>query len=122
MQNYRLSIVEGLISEGHEITAPPEPKTEVLDRVRDVETQLKQVAQTKYQAECTHVADAPIPTDAQYQKLKDKRAKTKSERWIERKGNILRRYGSDVSITPLVAKDDEGWYGKILSHYYLSGC
>ena len=121
MQNYRSSIVKGLISEGHFVTAPPEPLTEVLDRVRDVETQLKQVAQTKYQAECTHVADALIPTDAQYQKLKDKRAKTKSERWIERKGNILRRYGSDVFVTPeLVAKDDEGWYGKILSHYYLT--
>ena len=27
----------------------------------------------------------------------------------------------NVSITPeLVAKDDEGWYGKILSHYYLT--
>ena len=121
MQNYRSSIVEGLISEGHEITAPPEPKTEVLDRVTEVEAQLKQVAQTKYQAECGHIADAPIPTDSEYQKLKDKRAKTKSERWVERKGNILRRYGSDVSITPeLVAKDDEGWYGKILSHYYLT--
>ena len=121
MQNYRLSIVEGLISEGHEITAPPRPKIEVLDRARDVETQLKQVAQTKYQAECTHVADAPIPTDSEYQKLKDKRAKTKSERWVERKGNLVRRYGSDVSITPeLVAKDDEGWYAKILSHYYLT--
>ena len=121
MQNYRSSIIEGLIAEGHKVTVPPELKTEVPNRVGDVETQLKQVAQTKYQAECTHVADADIPTDAQYQKLKDKRAKTKEERWVERKGNLVRRYGSDVSITPkLVAKDDEGWYGKILSHYYLT--
>ena len=121
MQNYRSSIVEGLIAEGHEVTAPPELKTEVLNCVTEVEAQLKQVAQTKYQAECGHIADAPIPTDSEYQKLKDKRAKTKSERWVERKGNLVRRYGSDVSITPeLVAKDDEGWYGKILSHYYLT--
>ncbi len=121
MQNYRSSIVEGLIAEGHKVSAPPELKTEVLDRVRDVETQLKQVAQTKYQAECTHVADADIPTEREYQTLKDKRAKTKEERWIERKGSLLRRYGDKVPITPeLVAKDDEGWYGKILSHYYLT--
>ena len=121
MQNYRSSIVEGLIAEGHEVTAPAELKTEVLNCVTEVETQLKHVAKTKYQADCAHVADAPIPTDAQYQKLKDKRAKTKSERWVERKGNLVRRYGSDVPITPeLVAKDDEGWYGKILSHYYLT--
>ncbi|MGB5637123.1 MAG: bifunctional DNA primase/helicase, partial [Waterburya sp.] len=72
-------------------------------------------------AECSQVADAPIPTDAEYQTLKDKRAKTKSERRIERKGSLLKRYGDDVSITPeLVKKDDQGWYGKILSHYYLT--
>ena len=45
-----------------------------------MESQLKQVAETKYQAECIQVAIAPIPTDSEYQKLKDKRAKTKSER------------------------------------------
>ena len=121
MQNYPSTIDEGLIAEGHKVTAPPEPKTKVLDRVSDVEAQLKQVALAKYQAECIQVANAPIPTDAQYQKLKDKRAKTKQERWIERKGTLLKRYRSDVSIAPeLVKKDDEGWYGKILSHYYLT--
>ena len=89
MQNYRSSIVEGLIAEGHKVITSPEPKTEVLDRFSDVEAQLKQVAQTKYQAECTHVADANIPTEREYQTLKDKRAKTKEERWIERKGSLL---------------------------------
>ncbi len=127
MQNYRSSIVEGLIAEGHFVTAPPEPQLDKLNPTIEracphlVETQLKQVTQTKYQAECRQVADAPIPTDSEYQKLKDKRAKTKEERWIERKGNLVRRYGSDVSITPeLVAKDDEGWYSQLLSHYYLT--
>ena len=121
MQNYRNSIVEGLIAEGHFVIAPPEPKAENLNPTTEVEKELKQVAQTKYQAECSQVADAPIPTDSEYQKLKDKRAKTKQERWSERKGNLVRRYGSDVAITPeLVAKDDEGWYAKILSHYYLT--
>jgi hypothetical protein len=108
MQNYRSSIVEGLIGEGHFVTAPPQQKTEELNPASEVESQLKQVAETKYQAECSQVAIAPTPTDAQYQKLKDKRAKTKEERWIERKGTLVRRYGDDVSITPeLVKKDDE---------------
>ncbi|MEL6442358.1 MAG: plasmid replication protein, CyRepA1 family [Cyanobacteria bacterium J06621_8] len=121
MQNYRMAIVEGLIAEGHVITSPPEPQAEDLNLTTEVETQLKQVAETKYQAECTQVADAPIPTDSEYQTLKDKRAKTKSERWIERKGSLLKRYGDDVSITPeLVKKDDEGWYAQLLSHYYLT--
>ncbi len=121
MQNYRHSIVEGLIGEGHFVTAPIKPQAEDKNSAAEVESQLKQVAETKYQAECIQVADAPIPTDSEYQKLKDKRAKTKEERWSERKGNLVRRYGDDVSITPeLVAKDDEGWYSKILSHYYLT--
>ncbi|PSB06977.1 bifunctional DNA primase/helicase, partial [Pleurocapsa sp. CCALA 161] len=121
MQNYRHSIVEGLIGEGHFVTAPNQTQAEDKNSAAEVESQLKQVAETKYQAECIQVADAPIPTDSEYQKLKDKRAKTKEERWSERKGNLVRRYGDDVSITPeLVAKDDEGWYSKILSHYYLT--
>jgi hypothetical protein len=127
MQNYRSSIVEGLIAEGHLITSPPEPKivaqNPTIERACPhlVESQLKEVAETKYEAECIQVADAPLPTDSEYQRLKDKRAKTKQERWSERKGNLVRRYGDDRFITPeLVAKDDEGWYGKILSHYYLT--
>jgi hypothetical protein len=121
MQNYRSSIVEGLIGEGHFVTAPPKQKTEELNPASEVESQLKQVAETKYQAECSQVADAPIPTDSEYQKLKDKRAKTKEERWIERKGNLVKRYGDERFITPeLVAKDDEGWYSQLLCHYYLT--
>ena len=121
MQNYRSSIVEGLVAEGHLVTAPPKPQAEEEIPPPEVETQLKQVAQTKYQAECIEVANASTPTDSEYQKLKDKRAKTKEERWSERKGSLVRRYGSDISITPeLVAKDDRGWYAKILSHYYLT--
>ena len=121
MQNYRSSIVKGLIAEGHLVTAPNEPQTEEFSLADEVESQLKQVALAKYLAECNRVADAHIPTEREYQTLKDKRAKTKEERWIERKGSLSRRYGDNVPITAeLVAKDDEGWYGKILSHYYLT--
>ncbi|MGF1539335.1 MAG: plasmid replication protein, CyRepA1 family, partial [Pleurocapsa sp.] len=121
MQNYRTSIVEGLIAEGHFITSPPELNQLESNPTTEIETQLKQVANTKYQAECRQIANSPIPTDSEYQKLKDKRAKTKEERWIERKGNLVRRYGSDIFITSeLVAKDDEGWYVQLLSHYYLT--
>ncbi|BAU67449.1 hypothetical protein STA3757_48710 (plasmid) [Stanieria sp. NIES-3757] len=121
MQNYRLAIVEGLIAEGHLVTSPPEFNQLESNPTTEIETQLKQVAQTKYRDECIEIANAPIPTDDQYQKLKDKRAKTREERWSERKGHLVRRYGSDIAITPeLVAKDDEGWYSQLLSHYYLT--
>jgi hypothetical protein len=117
MQNYRGAIVSGLMREGHLIISPPETD----NCSKDVEEQLKQVAATKYEAQCQFIADAPVPTESEYQKLKDKRAKTKEERASERKGNLVRRYGNDISITPeLVKKDDEGWYARLLSHYYLT--
>jgi hypothetical protein len=117
MQNYRGAIVSGLMREGHLIISPPETD----NCSKDVEEQLKQVAATKYEAQCQFIADAPVPTESEYQKLKDKRAKTKEERASERKGNLVRRYGNDISITPeLVQKDDEGWYARLLSHYYLT--
>ncbi len=120
MQNYRTSIVEGLIAEGHQVVAPP-PIVDIESPAPQVEAQLKQVATVQYQAECTQVANSPTPTDSEYQKLKDKRAKTREERYKERKGKLVRRYGEDVAITPeLVAKDHDGWYGKWLSHYYLT--
>ncbi len=75
MQNYRSSIVDGLMREGHLVTAPNVPEAENLNLTTEVETQIKQVAQTKYLSECGKVAEAPIPTDSEYQKLKDKRAK-----------------------------------------------
>ncbi len=120
MQNYRTSIVEGLIAEGHQVVAPP-PIVDVESPAPQVEAQLKQVATFQYQAECTQIANSPNPTDSEYQKLKDKRAKTREERYQERKGKVVRRYGEEVVITPeLVAKDNDGWYGKWLSHYYLT--
>ena len=121
MQNYRMAIIEGLIAEGHFITSPPEIDFEESKSTPLVESELKQVAQTKYREECSQIATAPKPTEKELIALIDKRAKTKKERWIERKGSLHKRYGDNVCITPeLVAKDDEGWYRKILSHYYLT--
>jgi hypothetical protein len=51
--------------------------------------------------------------------LKNKRAKTKTERLTERKGNLSKLYG--VEVTPeLVEKDDNGWYPQLQLHYYLT--
>ena len=121
MQNYRVAIVDGLVGEGHLITSPPQPNLEESNPPSEVESQLKQVAATKYEEDCMEVANAPMLTDAEYQKLKDKRAKTRQEMWSERKVTLQKRYGNDVFVSPeLVKKDDEGWYSKILSHYYLT--
>ena len=121
MKNYRTAIIDGLIAEGHFVTSPLPINSEESSSAPLVESELKQVVQTKYQEECSQIAIAPKPTDSELMVLIDKRAKTKQERRIERKGSLHKRYGDNVSITPkLVAKDDEGWYSKILSHYYLT--
>ncbi len=51
--------------------------------------------------------------------MSNKRAKTKEERYKERKGQLSKRYG--VEVTPeLVEKDDRGWYPQLQLHYYLT--
>jgi hypothetical protein len=122
MHSYRTSIVEGLRAEGHLVVSAPLSKHKKSSPPQAaVEAQLEQVASTKYSAECTQIASAPAPSDSEYHKLKNKRAKTKQERLIERKGKLVRRYGEKVPITPeLVARDDNNWYKHLLSHYYLT--
>ncbi|MGM3309793.1 plasmid replication protein, CyRepA1 family [Anabaena sp. WFMT] len=69
--------------------------------------------------ECEEVASSQTLTKAEFDKLQEKRAKTKSERQQERKAKLAERYGVDV--TPeLVGKDDAGWYPQLRLHYYLS--
>lgn len=69
--------------------------------------------------ECEEVASSQTLTKAEFDKLQEKRAKTKSERQQERKAKLAERYGVDV--TPeLVGKDDTGWYPQLRLHYYLS--
>ncbi|AFZ57637.1 plasmid replication protein, CyRepA1 family (plasmid) [Anabaena sp. PCC 7938] len=69
--------------------------------------------------ECEEVASSQTLTKAEFDKLQEKRAKTKSERQQERKAELAQRYGVDV--TPeLVRKDDAGWYPQLRLHYYLS--
>lgn len=56
---------------------------------------------------------------AELKKLQDKRAKTKTERHQQRKGELSRRY--EIDVTPeLVERDDDGWYPQLRMHYYLT--
>jgi hypothetical protein len=84
-----------------------------------IKEQLKQVCENNYEVSCQVIATMDNPTDSEYQKLKEKRAKTPAELKKERKGDLSRRYG--VEVTPeLVQKDDQGWYSQLLCHYYLT--
>ena len=112
--DYRASIISKLIEEGYELFDPNNPaKPDIVNE------ELKQVRTENYQIYREGVTAAPTPTEEQYLTLKQKRAKTKAERLIERKGNLAKRYG--IEVTPeLVKKDDKGWYNQLKLHYYLT--
>ncbi len=112
--NYRASILSKLINEGYELTYPDNPS-----QPERVNIELKQVRTENYQQFCTEVSDIETPDERELEELKTKRAKTKTERLTERKGNLASRYGIEVT-ADLVAKDDKGWYNQLKLHYYLT--
>jgi hypothetical protein len=119
MYSYRHSIAIGLIEEGHNVIKYEAPSDEMKESPHSIEKEIAELAQVNYQKECQEISDAPDVTDSQLEQLKDKRAKTPTERKMERKGELSRRYGVFVS-PELVAKDDNGWYPKLQLHYYLT--
>jgi len=113
MKNYRQSIVEALKEEGHIIAAEDseiDPQTK---------TQIEATRELAYQAERLAIAEADNLTEPEYRFIKDQRAKTKSQWYQQRKYELIKRYGLEV--TPgLVAQDDEKWYPQLRLHYYLT--
>lgn len=113
MIHYRQSILEGLKAEGHQIIDSVEL---VNDAVSSAVTETKKSNQI---AEAIAVEAAADSTNNEFEQLQQKKAKTKSERYKERKHLLKLRYGIEVNAA-LVLKDDDGWYAKIKLHYYLT--
>ncbi|MEA5573494.1 hypothetical protein [Calothrix sp. UHCC 0171] len=65
------------------------------------------------------IAQSETISDTEFKKLQDKKAKTKTERYQERKAFLKERYGVEVTPT-LVEKDDSGWYPQLRLHYFLT--
>jgi hypothetical protein len=69
---------------------------------------VKAASEELYGEECKAIASSENISEAEFKKLQDKKAKTKTERHQERKASLNERYGVDV--TPeLVWKDDDNW-------------
>ena len=113
MIHYRQSILEGLKAEGHQIIESDEA---VNDAVKASVTETKKENQI---AEAIAVEAAADSTNSEFEQSLQKKAKTKSERYKERKHQLQLRYGIDVDAA-LVLKDDDGWGAKIKLHYYLT--
>jgi hypothetical protein len=117
MGNYRASILDGLIQEGHTIVEVDKNDNEAAAEV--VKSEVKETKLVEYAEHCIATSEADSPDDKKYQELEKKRAKTTSERLQHDKGRIERVY--KIPVTPdLVQKDADGWHPKIRLHYYFS--
>lgn len=114
MARYRETILEGLALDGYCIV-----ESEETESASEVATEVITVSNGLYQAECDGISVSKTYSDTEYEKSKEKRAKTKQERYRERKTELVKRYG--VEVTPeLVEKDDSGWYPQLRLYYYLT--
>jgi hypothetical protein len=114
--NYRDSVLSKLLSEGYELAKPM--KLDV-DNTSIIKQEVVQVCQKNYRNFCQKVSKAPNLSDRELEQLDSKKAKTETERLSERKGNLSKRYG--IEVTPeLVEKDDSGWYPQLRLQYYLT--
>jgi hypothetical protein len=115
MPCYRASVVEALTAEGHTVISVSD---EELGGYQVAE-EITQTRDTQYEAERGSIAQADSITSKEYELLRDKRAKTQTERHQERKHSLELRYG--VEVTPeLVKMDDTGLYPQLRLLYFLS--
>ena len=115
--NYREEIVSKLRQEGYKVSSFGGDSS--LGSSDIVNEGLKETRSENYQQYCQAVPKVETPTDSELEKLRNKRAKTPTERLKERKGILNKRYGVEVTPT-LVEKDDDGWYPQLQLHYYLT--
>ncbi|MEP0755859.1 DUF3854 domain-containing protein [Trichocoleus sp. Lan] len=115
MLNYRENIVAGLQAEGH--TVVEGAATGDADAIK-AEIEINRNA--NYQAECSAIASADDISDLEYEKLKDKLTKTKSERRAERKHALKSRYATGEITSALIEMDDKGLYPQLRLQYFLT--
>lgn len=117
MGDYRQSIIDDLITEGHDVLelAPTDSEADKI-----TQAVVDDARNSNYFDHCQAVATADSPNDIKHQELKQKNGKTQEEQDQEQKGDIERFYLTDEVTPELVANDDDGFGGQIKLHYYLS--
>jgi hypothetical protein len=116
MRCYREFVLQGLEEDGYQVLDADKVPDEECCGVYD---SVKAASQELYLEECCAIAQAETITETEFKKLQDKKAKSKTERYQERKALLKERYGVDVTAT-LIEKDDSGWYPQLRLHYFLT--
>ena len=118
MSNYREEIVEKLVDSGYELVSLSETEEERESRQK-LKQEMTSSRDQNYREYCEQVSQQSQPSEEKLEELENKKAKTETERLMERKGKLSKRYG--VEVTPeLVEKDDRGWFPKLQLHFYLT--
>jgi hypothetical protein len=114
---YRASIYALLGANGFDVQSFAIADDGEADNAKEMATQSAEAGHAEY---CEKVAAAPIVDDRQYRTLKDKRAKTETERLTEKATAIAKKYSTDKIGPDLVDRDsDPKWHGQLRLHFYL---
>jgi hypothetical protein len=116
---YRESIIDKLLDEGYVISSPSSPDGDDLAEAKTVNNEIKETAKKNYSDYCQAIPKMESPSFSELEQLNNKKSKTPTERLIQRKGNLEKIYGIEVT-SELVEKDDKGWYCQLQLHYYLT--
>ncbi|MEQ8538678.1 MAG: plasmid replication protein, CyRepA1 family [Coleofasciculus sp. D1-CHI-01] len=131
MFQYRESVLAALRGEGHQVVEASEEEMGGGDSVSSISqtpgkiepdsltAAIAAVKDQNYQAECLAIARAKNLSDHQYNTGQKRLVKTLAQRRAIRKYELKQRYRIPVT-AQLVAKDDQGWYQKLLLHYFLT--
>lgn len=116
-KRYRDAILEKLTKEGYEVL---DPNPDVIYDSEGLGETITEIRDRNYDQETQAIADQPNPDDLTHKRLKDKQAKTKQERYQERKGDLCRALATDDLDQETVQKCDQGWLSQLTLHFYMT--
>ena len=120
-RHYREFILSKLAEEGYDIiNYTPEDVEKDKSAKEEIKGLVKDNQEENYNQENQSISAQKNPSDAELNELKDKKKKSKEDRHRLRKGDLCRRYATEDISPEMVKKDDEGWFGKLTLHYYLT--
>ena len=114
--NYREDIIHHLFLEGYDLEEKQDDNS-VNSKI--ISNEIKEFRDSNYQIYCQEISNSKLPSKSELKELNKKISKTTKERIREKKGNLAKRYG--IEVTPkLVENDDKGWHSKLVLQYYFT--
>ncbi|KOR37561.1 hypothetical protein AM228_06735 [Planktothricoides sp. SR001] len=105
---YRKNLEWLLTSDGH--------RCYYVDPVKTLDAEIREIRDVAYEAEVNEIDATENPSDDELKTLNNAVAKTKAQRYKERKGNLIRTYG--YCSKALIMADDDGCFRPLQLLYY----